>query len=634
MNPYLLIENRVTKLVTQYTEHGSLIIGVDFDFTLYNSITKEYYTDISDLVIEAQKLNCKLCLWTANTKRLDRIQTKCKEHGLIFDYINKSPINLGETTVKPHFNLLLDDVSSLGESVRTLRQVVGILQPQKNLRKQQMINRNNPILDVDMYKLSHKHMYPHGMTSMYSNMTPRSSKHFTFNSSMFDNKVVVFGIQTMVMNLVANWEDNFFSKPLEPILQEYQDVLAACLGVENADTSFWSDLHELGYLPIFIKALPEGTRCPIGVPVLTITNTDDRFAWLVNYLETYLSTNIWKPITMATNSYEYKRVIKKFNKLTADTIDFIPWQVHDFSARGLGNSEEWSTNSIAHLTSFSGTDTAQAILGARYYYSAHLSCGGSVPATEHSVQTININVINGNKLEAEKHYLNKLLTELYPTGIISVVCDSYNFWGVIEHNLPALKDTILARDGKLVIRPDSGVPINVICGSSNSLTVLPDTSFEDLGLLQSLWNIFGGTINYKGYKVLDQHIGIIYGDAITADVYEAILTRMEAMGFSSDNLVVGKGAVGDQYITRDTFGFAIKATHTVVNGKTINVSKDPKTDHSKKSAKGLLCVTPELKLLDCCTEEQEQSGLLTPVFNNGELFNKTTLEEVRNRLNT
>ena len=575
--------------------------------------------------------------------------------------------------------------------------------------------KTNPILDVDFYKVSHKNMYVDGMTSMYSNLTPRNSKHFTFKSSMFDNKVVVFGIQVMVMNLVSNWNENFFTKPLEPILDEYQDVLKVCLGIPDADTSFWRDLYELGHLPISIKALPEGIRCPIGVPVFTITNTDDRFAWLVNYLETYLSTNIWKPITMATNSYEYKRVIEKFNALTADTTDFIPWQVHDFSARGLGNSQEWSTNSIAHLTSFSGTDTVQAILGARHYYGADLSVGGSVPATEHSVMTIGINAIGGDKLEAEKQYLNKLLTELYPTGIVSVVCDSYDFWGVIEHNLSALKETILTRDGKLVIRPDSGTPIDVICGTDSNVentkgfpnsfdkwsewvaesidsrfsyeldaeepmydmtskykfndeiynvTYTPDLNrydktyyyvdnygstvskckftklvqtVESKGLLQSLWDIFGGTINSRCYKVLDLHIGIIYGDAITADVYEAILTRMKSMGFSSDNLVVGVGGYTSQMLTRDTFSFAVKATHCVVDGQSIDVSKEPKTDSSKKSAKGLLSVmwneVGELELRDQCTPIQEELGCLVEVLRDSKLFNTTTLDEIRQRLN-
>ena len=447
----------------------------------------------------------------------------------------------------------------------------------------------NPLLDVDFYKVSHKKMYVQGLAFMYSSFTPRNSKHFTFKSSMFDDKVVVFGIQVLIDKLNDNWNDNFFSKPIEPIIDEYKQVMLNCLGNPNPEVSFWYDLHKLGYLPVLIKALPEGTRCPMKVPVFTITNTDARFAWLVNYLETYLSTNIWKPMTMATNSYEYKRVINKFNALTADTTDFIPWQVHDFSARGLGNSDEWSTNSIAHLTSFSGTDTVQAILGAKHYYGADLTCGGSVPATEHSVMTIGVNTLrnieytSSSKLVAEMLYLNRLLNT-FPTGIISVVCDSYDFWGVIEHNLPALKETILARDGKLVIRPDSGNPIDVICGSiqqvdtresayfyfksrdvyisgSNEyVTVGTDGSFlkytpthEEKGLLQSLWDIFGGTINSKGYKVLDPHIGIIYGDAITPDVYEKILTRMKSMGFSSDNLVIGAGAVGNQLITRDTF---------------------------------------------------------------------------------
>lgn len=486
----------------------------------------------------------------------------------------------------------------------------------------------NPLLDVDFYKVSHKHMYPTGMTSMYSNLTPRSSKHFKFKSSIFDNRVVVFGVQALLYKLQANWQTNFFDKPIESTITEYKQVLLNCLGITDPEVTQWEQLHELGYLPIVIKSLPEGTRCPIGVPVLTITNTHPDFAWLVNYLETYISTNIWKPITMATNSYEYKRILTHYNELTAESIDFMPWQVHDFSARGMGNSDEWASNSIAHLTCFSGTDTVQAILGAQQYYGAELTCGGSVPATEHSVMTISINSSTiVDKLQAEQSYLHTLLTELYPTGIVSVVCDSYDFWGVIEHNLPALKQTIINRDGKLVIRPDSGNPINVICGNRSS-----SNTCESKGLLQSLWDIFGGTINSKGYKVLDPHIGIIYGDAITADVYEAILYIMKSMKFSSDNLVVGKGAVGDQLITRDTFGFAIKATHCIVDNQSIDISKEPKTDSGKRSAKGLLCVTAELELIDQCTPEQESTGLLTTVFNNGQLVNLTTLTNIRGKL--
>lgn len=558
--------------------------------------------------------------------------------------------------------------------------------------------RNNPLLNVDAYKVSHKKMLPKELTKVYSNMTPRSSKHFTFKSSMFDDKVVVFGVQVMLTKLKESWDEDFFSRPLSETLDEYVDVMQQCLGQTKVETAPWEDLHKLGYLPISIKALKEGTRCPMKVPVLTIANTDDRFGWLVNYLETYISTSLWKPMTMATSSYEYKRVLNKYNEETADTKDAMPWQVHDFSARGLGNDEEWSSNAIAHLTSFSGTDTLPAILGAKHYYEADLSVGGSVPATEHAVQTINIALSSDrDKLTAEKNFLKKLITELYPTGIISVVCDSYDFWGVVEQNLPALKDEIMSRDGKLVIRPDSGTPIDVICGTSHykkfdvdddeltdwlydvsdevdmifqvgedfyiingiddflreygeecteyslkeqleegqstiSKIKAPTIDIVSTGLLQLLWDIFGGTINAKGYKVLDPHIGIIYGDAITADKYEAILSRMKDMGFSSDNLVIGKGAVGDTLITRDTFGFAVKATHATIDGKDIDVYKNPKTDPNKKSAKGLLHVTKELELIDQGSEELEMTGELKPVFLNGELLNKTTLTNIRNTL--
>jgi len=487
----------------------------------------------------------------------------------------------------------------------------------------------NPTLSVDAYKLGHRAQYPKEMTSMYSNLTPRSSKHFSLKADGFDDKVVVFGIKALVTKLQEEWQTNFFEADINDITSEYTNVLKGMLGLAEVDVSMWKELHELGYLPISIKALDEGTRSPIKTPIFTITNTHDNFAWLVNYLETYLSSNIWKPITMATSAYEYKRTLSKYNKLTADTADFMPWQVHDFAARGLGSSNEWSTSSIAHLTCFNGTDTVQAVLGAKYYYDADVSCGNSVMATEHSSMTININTIGGDKLEAEKQYLTKLLTEIAPTGIVSVVSDSYDFWGVIEHNLPALKDVITSREGKLVIRPDSGLPIDVICGDLEA-----GTKYERLGLLRALWNIFGGITNSKGYKVLDPHIGIIYGDAIPPNKYEAILARMETMGFSSDNLVVGAGAYAQQMITRDTLGFAIKATHCIVGGKSIDVSKEPKTDSGKRSAKGLIKVNNDLSYKDQCTVEEEAEGLLKPVYKDGKVLTTVTLEEIRARLNS
>lgn len=607
---------------------------------------------------------------------------------------------------------------------------------------------NNPLLQTDFYKLSHVDMMNDNQTLTYSNLTPRSCKHFTARSSIYKDTIVVFGVQVMLIELEKLWREEFFNRALNETLLQYKEVLRESLGITEPNVKHIEELHELGYLPILVKSIEEGTIVPVKTPILTIKNTDKRFAWLVNYLETYISANLWKPMTMATASNEYKQVLKKYNKLTSDSTGGMDFQVHDFAARGLGNSREWSTNSTAHLTSFSGTDTVGAILGAKEYYDAPYSSGMSVPATEHSIMTSAITLIQKeqevSQLKAEELYLKELITEKYPTGIISVVSDSYDFWGVIETNLPNLKDKVMSRDGKLVIRPDSGTPIDIICGSpvdydhylysieefieiesleeesvatkldiyydyqyefmrdisSNTGDILvcdekyyeiqgidnflenygiantefslegqlssrqatieiinkPEvkiSKYEQKGLLQSLWNTFGGTVNSKGYKVLDEHIGIIYGDGITVSIYEDILRRMESMGFSSDCLVIGKGAVSDQLITRDSLGFAIKATYIEL-GEIKNsgqfagnqdytettemaIFKNPKTDSGKKSLKGLLYVEADsisgvIHTYDEVSKEKENLGLLIPRFKNGKLINKTTLKEIRERL--
>lgn len=500
---------------------------------------------------------------------------------------------------------------------------------------------NNPLLDVDFYKISHFNELAEGHTLTYSNLTPRSDKFFLNRSSDYNQRIRNYGTQVLLIKLYARWQVHFFSKPLSDTLPQYIQIMQQSLGIAEPETKHIELLHKIGYLPIEVKALDEGSSSPIQIPVLTIKNTHDSFSWFVNYLETYISTNLWKPITMATTSNEFKKVLEKYNRLTADSTDFIPFQVHDFAARGLGNSEEWHTNCIAHLsTGFIGTDTVQAITGAVHYYDGEYSDGMSVPATEHSTMTTGINLIQKqnpgiSQLKAEELYLKKLITETYPSGIVSVVSDSYDFWGVIGTNLKNLKNDILNRDGKLVIRPDSGNPIDIICGTTGSWNHKnpPKKTIEQKGLLDALWEIFGGTINDKGYKVLDQHIGIIYGDGITVEKYEGILERMKIKGYSSDNLVIGKGAVGDQLITRDTFGFAIKATACKVHGELIPLFKDPKTDSGKKSAKGLLAVTENFELLQDLTEEEYMvtESLLKLRFRNGKFFNKTTLKEIRER---
>lgn len=487
----------------------------------------------------------------------------------------------------------------------------------------------NPLLAIDFYKADHRRQYPKGTTEIYSNFTPRYIKGREKLLYDFGDHVVVFGIQYFIQDYIINqWEWGFFSREKETVVNEYKQIICNALCLDDFDVSHIESLHDLGYLPIRIKAIEEGFRVPIGVPILTIVNTHPDFYWLTNYLETIISATLWKPITTATIAFEYKRLLTKYAALTGANKSFIPFQAHDFSFRGMSGWQDATVSGAAHLTSFYGTDCVSAIdLLAQHYATKKLPIvGNSVPATEHSIMTC-----NGEHGEFET--VKRLITEVYPDGIVSIVADSYNLWNFLTDYLPRLRQDIMAREGKVVIRPDSGNPIDIICGDPQA----PRGSPQGKGVLQLLWEEFGGITNSKGYKVLDSHIGLIYGDAITVRTAESILTIMERQCFASSNIVFGVGSFTYQYVTRDTFGFAMKATSAVINGKRIAIQKDPITGSGKKSAKGLLKVevnmdTGLFELYEDVTESQEAEGALETVFENGELIKKTDLKTIRDML--
>jgi nicotinamide phosphoribosyltransferase len=504
----------------------------------------------------------------------------------------------------------------------------------------------NPLLYTDYYKTEHHRMYPEGTTMIYSNLTPRKSRLKDVNS------VVFFGLQHFIKKyLLDKFKSEFFDKPWNELDEEYKFAV-------NVDTSHIEKLHKLGYLPVLIKALPEGTRCPIQVPCMTIRNTHSSFAWLTNYLETLISCQLWQPITSATIAAEYYELLSKYALETTGSTDFVQWQAHDFSMRGMSSLESAILSGMGHLTSFTGTDTIPAIYALKNSYGAKGLIGASVPATEHSVMCM------GTKDDEVGTF--KTLLDKYPTGILSVVSDTWDLWKVLTEYLPQLKEQILARDGKLVIRPDSGDPVDIICGALNTPQGYPvgSTDRENLasqykGVIELLWDVFGGKINEYGYKELDSHIGAIYGDSITLDRAREICDRLKAKGFASTNIVFGVGSYTYQYNTRDTFGFAMKATYGQVMEATDSVSmnvtkpvmeeigreifKDPVTDDgTKKSKKGLLQVIRtdnihieehgELWVKDQCTKVEEQQGELIPVFEDGKLLVEYTLEEIRDTI--
>ena len=489
-----------------------------------------------------------------------------------------------------------------------------------------MIKDINPMLLIDGYKADHRRQYPAGTEFVYSNFTPRQSRIEGIN------EIVFFGLQYFIKEYVIDrWNNEFFKRPKRELLRQYKRRMDNYLGADAIPVEHISELHDLGFLPIIIKALPEGTLVPIGIPVLTIINTMPKFFWLTNYFETLLSNILWKPITSATTAFQYRKKFEEYAEKTGYDKSFIQWQGHDFSFRGMSGNEDALLSGAGHLLSFIGTDTIPAIDFLEMYYNADSDkelIGGSVPATEHSVMCMGVR-------EHEIETFRRLITEIYSKGIVSIVSDTWDFWKVMTEYLPSLKNEILSRDGRVVIRPDSGNPVKIICGDMETPHSLI-TDAQQKGAYELLWDTFGGTINEKGYKVLNPKVGLIYGDSITLKKQNEILELLEKKGFSVSNLVLGIGSYTYQYVTRDTFGFAMKATWGQVNGVAKDIFKNPKTDSGfKKSAKGLLMVYKEngiLKLKDQCTSEEENSGLLEVVFKNGELIKDFTLSEIRNRL--
>jgi nicotinamide phosphoribosyltransferase len=337
-------------------------------------------------------------------------------------------------------------------------------------------------------------------------------------------------------------------------------------------------------------------------------------------------------MTSATIAQQYRKVLTKWMRKTDPAHAwFIDWQGHDFSMRGMDSAEAVISSGLGHLTAFSGTDSLPAIYGARKYYGAEGFVAGSVPATEHSVMCA------GGKEDEESTF--RRLLETYPKGILSVVSDTWDLWKVCTQHVVALKEEILARDGKLVIRPDSGDPVDILCGKGFSPEMLKADWMpqpEDKGVIELLWDVFGGTVNAQGYKVLDPHIGAIYGDSITIDRADEICRRLEAKGFASTNVVLGIGSFTYQFNTRDTFGFAMKATYCEINGVGQEIFKDPITDDgTKKSATGLLQVTTGeggYKLVDRQTWAGESAGSLQMIYMNGEFHNTVDLATVRQRV--
>ena len=491
---------------------------------------------------------------------------------------------------------------------------------------------NHAALQTDAYKLFHKFAYHPEITEVYSNFTSRNGKL----SNVPNNAEVVFvGLQYFIKDyLIREWNETFFNLPKETAIANLKRYTDSLLG-QDYDATHFEALHDLGYLPIKIKALPEGSLVPYGVAPVTFVNTVDGFQWLSNYLETVFSTENWPIQTSATTSFAYlKNTVGAF-KRAGLPLDLVPFMCHDFSFRGMFGRHAAAMSGFGHLCSFAGTDTLPAMAFAEQYYNADVTkelVGASVPATEHSTTTsyiLSLAEEKGiSKLEAEIEYIRYLMS-VVPTGILSHVSDSFDFWKFVTEGLPVLKDEILARNGKLVIRPDSGDPVKVLTGDEYATN-----EAERKGLIECLYGIFGGTESPTGLKLLHDNIGAIYGDSITLERQQQIIERLEAKGFAGI-VVLGVGSYSYQYVTRDTHGSAVKATYVEKNGKGVNVFKDPATDKKKKSACGLLRVEHDGEKFvqhDQQTVEQELMGCLETVFVDSYLVRETSLQDIRAKL--
>ena len=478
----------------------------------------------------------------------------------------------------------------------------------------------------DFYKVSHREQYPENTKKIYATWTPRTSRIKGVND------VIFFGLQAFIKEyLIDYFNENFFNRDVEDVVSEYERVLKYSLGKETVDSSHIRDLHKLGYLPIKIKAVPEGTRIPIRVPMFTIENTVNEFFWVTNYLETLMSCMLWQPMTSATISNEYRKILDKYAIETTGSTNGVEFQGHDFSMRGMSSLESAKSSGAGHLLSFTGTDTIPSILYMEKFYNANIErelVGTSIPATEHSVQC-------AYGQEDEINTYRRLINEIYPSGFVSIVSDTWDLWKVLTEYIPQLKTDILNRDGKVVIRPDSGDPVKIICGDSES-----DNPNTRKGVIEILWDIFGGTVTEQGYKVLDSHIGAIYGDAITLDRCREICEKLKEKGFASTNMTFGIGSFSFQYTTRDTFGFALKTTYSIVGREERFLFKNPITDSGvKKSQRGKVAVVNNegnVTYIDGLSWEQERdmtNNMLETVFFNGYLMKEYDLNEIRNRVN-
>jgi nicotinamide phosphoribosyltransferase len=450
---------------------------------------------------------------------------------------------------------------------------------------------HNIILNSDSYKYSQFNQYPEGTEYIYSYIESRGGVY---------DATVFFGLQAFIKEYL-----------LTPVTMEMIDEAEAIITAhgEPFNREGWEYIVNkyAGKLPVTIKAVPEGTIVGVKNVLATIENTDPACYWLTSFLETALLRAIWYPTTVATNSYENKKLILEYLEKTGDpsTIDF---KLHDFGARGVSSEEGAGLGGLAHLVNFQGTDTVTALLYGRRYYGIDMA-GFSVPAMEHSTVTS-----WGREREVDA-YRNMVKQNGKPGGIVSVVSDSYDIFKACELWGTVLKQDVLDSGATLVVRPDSGDPADIVTKC-----------------LKILDKYFGHTVNDKGYKVLN-NVRVLQGDGINHASIRSILYTATLAGYSADNIVFGQGGALLQIVNRDDQKFAMKCSAAFINGEWVDVFKDPIHDKGKQSKKGQLALIPTPDGFTTIRKDAEQfyimKDVLETVFENGVLIRDMTFDEVR-----
>lgn len=450
----------------------------------------------------------------------------------------------------------------------------------------------NIVLNSDSYKYSQWVQYPEGTEYVYSYIESRGGKY---------DQLVYFGLQAFLRE--------YMTTPVtRPMVEQAKVIIEAHGEPFNYDGWMYIVNVHGGKLPVEIKAVDEGTVMHQKNILVSIVNTDPKCYWLTSFLETALLRAIWYPTTVASNSYVSKTIIAHFLEKNGDP-GLIDFKLHDFGARGVSSLESAALGGMAHLINFMGTDTVSGVLAAMEYYDAPV-VGFSIPAMEHSTVT------SWGRENEVKAYRNMLKNYAKPGALLACVSDSYDIYEACKKWGTELKDEVVNSGAVVVVRPDSGDPVQVV---NDCLKILD--------------KYFGHTVNAKGYKVLN-NVRVIQGDGIDHTMIRAILTVMDMNGYSADNVAFGQGGALLQMVNRDTLEFAMKCSAAMIDGKWVEVYKDPVTSQMKKSKKGrLMLVTDESgKFITKVLEHgKDIVDHLTRRFMDGTLYNETTFDQVRAR---